>query len=246
MHLIGSEPSIPNDLFLKAMSTCSSATSVEELSIKNSKLIGFKAVSYHHLPNLGSADFNKMGRYIATGLSDSVITYIDSHRAQDDPIMNYVMSKGRPFWLSKLKKEPHQWSETASKRIEIALTFMGDGILVPLYGPFHNSAYNYISFEKPTKFYDDVFIWQIQALLQAIHVKYCFIRESLQSKIKLTPRENDVLELITFGKTNPQISELLGISTNTVTGYVKQIYLKLGVSDRVSAALRARNYHMGY
>lgn len=224
----------------------SSATSVNELSLKNTKLIAYKSVSYHHLPKLGCPNYNKMGRYIADGLPEPVHKYLESQRAQDDPIMTYVMSKGRPFWLSKLEEEPHQWGEDGTNRINMTLTHVGDGLLVPLYGPFHDSAYNYISFEKPTEFYDDIFMWQIQALLQAIHVKYCFIRESLRSNIELTPRENDVLGLITFGKTNPEIAIILGISPNTVTGYVKQIFLKLGVSDRVSAALTARDYSMGY
>ncbi len=187
-----------------------------------------------------------MGRYVASGLTPAIIEYIESRRAQDDPVMNYVMTKGRPFWLSELEKEPHDWSAEAIKRIHLALSEMGDGILVPLFGPFHNSAYNYISFDKPTEFFDDIFIWQMQGLLQAVHVQYCFIRESLRSNIKLTPRESDVLELITFGKTNPEIAILLGISANTVTGYVKQIFLKLNVSDRVSAAIAARHYHRGY
>jgi DNA-binding CsgD family transcriptional regulator len=187
-----------------------------------------------------------MGRYIASGLPETILQYLESQKAQDDPIMSYVMSTGRPIWLSKLQEEPHQWTDDGIERMNMALKFVGDGVLVPLYGPFHDSAYNYISFENPREFYDDIFKWQIQALLQAVHVKYCFIRESLRSNIKLTPRENDVLELITFGKTNPEIGTILGISSNTVTGYVKQIFLKLGVSDRVSAALTARAYSMGY
>ena len=50
----------------------------------------------------------------------------------------------------------------------------------------------------------------------------------------------EVLELLSFGKSNPEIAKILGISSNTVAGYVKQIYLKLGTNDRVSAALRAQ------
>jgi len=63
--------------------------------------------------------------------------------------------------------------------------------------------------------------------------------ENLQTQVNLTPRELEVLELISFGKSNPEIAIILDISTNTVTGYVSRIFLKLGVSDRVSAAMRA-------
>jgi len=68
------------------------------------------------------------------------------------------------------------------------------------------------------------------------------ISNSIRTSIQLTSRESEVLELITFGKTNPEIGKILGISTSTVSGYVKQLFLKLGVSDRVTAALKARSF----
>ena len=61
----------------------------------------------------------------------------------------------------------------------------------------------------------------------------------LQSQVKLTNRESEVLELMTYGKTNPEIGVILNISANTVSSYVKQIYLKLGTTDRVTTALKA-------
>ena len=72
-------------------------------------------------------------------------------------------------------------------------------------------------------------------------VAQCF--EETDASVHLTQREAEVLQLITFGKTNPEIGSILGISTNTVSGYVKQIFLKLDVSDRVTAALRASTFN---
>jgi len=63
---------------------------------------------------------------------------------------------------------------------------------------------------------------------------------AMHMQVNLTTREAEVLELITFGKTNAEIGTVLGISPNTVNGYVKQIFLKLDVTDRVSAAMRAQ------
>ena len=68
--------------------------------------------------------------------------------------------------------------------------------------------------------------------------------ESLRSSVKLTERESEVLELISFGKTNPEIGIILGISTSTVAGHVKRIFLKLNTNDRVTAALRAQNFSL--
>ena len=56
----------------------------------------------------------------------------------------------------------------------------------------------------------------------------------------LTPRETEVLSLIAKGITQGEAARMLGISTHTVCGYVKEIYRKLNVSSRAEAALTAQ------
>ncbi len=51
----------------------------------------------------------------------------------------------------------------------------------------------------------------------------------------LTPRENDVLQLIAKGFSRPEVAKLLGLTTNTVASYTKTIYQKLNVSSRAEA-----------
>lgn len=53
----------------------------------------------------------------------------------------------------------------------------------------------------------------------------------------LTPRENDVLGLLTQGLSSPQIAKRLAISPATVNTHIRAVYSKLGVSSR-SAATR--------
>lgn len=63
----------------------------------------------------------------------------------------------------------------------------------------------------------------------------------------LTPREVDVMELITQGLRNKEIGASLGISEGTVTVHVKSIFAKLGVNDRTAAvkiALRRGIVHI--
>lgn len=54
---------------------------------------------------------------------------------------------------------------------------------------------------------------------------------------ELTPRELEVLALIAGGCRNPDIAARLVLSPATVKTYVNRIFSKLGVSDRVQAAL---------
>jgi DNA-binding NarL/FixJ family response regulator len=56
---------------------------------------------------------------------------------------------------------------------------------------------------------------------------------------ELTPTETRILQQIVAGKANKEIAYDLKISENTVKTHVKNIFEKLGVSDRTSAATLA-------
>ena len=55
----------------------------------------------------------------------------------------------------------------------------------------------------------------------------------------LTDREIEVLRLLALGKTNRQVAKELLISLSTVKTHVQHLNIKLGVSDRTQAAVRA-------
>lgn len=61
----------------------------------------------------------------------------------------------------------------------------------------------------------------------------------LRQHFALTPREAEVLLWIAKGKANRDIGEILGLSSRTVTKHLEQIYVKLGVENRASAAVKA-------
>jgi DNA-binding NarL/FixJ family response regulator len=61
----------------------------------------------------------------------------------------------------------------------------------------------------------------------------------LKRKLQLTHRESEVLVWIARGKSNRDIAEILGLSPRTVNKHLEQIYAKLGVENRASAATLA-------
>jgi DNA-binding NarL/FixJ family response regulator len=61
----------------------------------------------------------------------------------------------------------------------------------------------------------------------------------LQHSLALTSRESEVLLWISRGKSNREIGEILKISPRTVNKHLEQIFQKLGVENRASAAARA-------
>jgi len=61
----------------------------------------------------------------------------------------------------------------------------------------------------------------------------------LRQKLKLTQREAEVLLWVARGKSNRDIAEILTLSPRTVNKHLEQIFTKLGVENRTSAAALA-------
>ena len=59
----------------------------------------------------------------------------------------------------------------------------------------------------------------------------------------LTPREQEIFELITKGLSNRAIAERLGIAEKTVKGHASALYAKLGVKDRRDLILLVGSRH---
>jgi DNA-binding response OmpR family regulator len=68
----------------------------------------------------------------------------------------------------------------------------------------------------------------------------------LKEHFALTTRESEVLLWIAKGKSNLVIGDILGLSAITVNKHLEQIYVKLGVENRASAAVKAAHIlHQG-
>lgn len=64
----------------------------------------------------------------------------------------------------------------------------------------------------------------------------------LRSHLPITVRESEVLLWIARGKTNREIGQILGTSPRTINKHLEQVYKKLGVENRTTAAARALQY----
>ncbi|SFL54751.1 two component transcriptional regulator, LuxR family [Rugamonas rubra] len=59
-------------------------------------------------------------------------------------------------------------------------------------------------------------------------------------RAQLSPREQEVLELITKGFTTDEIAALMGVSSHTVLTFIRRTYRKLKVNSRAEAIYEAR------
>lgn len=240
--MIGQSPNITHGEYVEAINAISAAKSLEELAASCRLLVAYKYASYHHIPAIGSQNYEQESQHWVTGLSEDIRKTFDLENFYPDPIRHYVLSKARPFWMSDLLGKENLSDKNSQCRIKFTLENVGDGIITPLFGPYHKRGYIFVGFEHPGEFYDEIFLWQVQALLEAGHNRHSTLHEAPCVLNKLTARENEVLKFISAGKTNPEIAVILGISNSTVAGHVKNIFLKLNAHDRVTVALRRQSF----
>jgi len=177
--VIGLNSKVSDKEYLILMQEIAAANSVKYLAEACHKLGSYKHGIYHHIPAIGAHDFQRLSRYWTRGLDQNSLDYLEATATNNDPIMTYVFRHSRPFWLSELMGISEFESGYNRLSLEQAFQHLGDGILAPLFGPQHRRGYIYIAFDNIREFYDDIFIWQIQAILQAIHVRYCLLIESI-------------------------------------------------------------------
>ena len=218
------------------------AASIQQLLSAAIENTDMKMVSYHYISGPGANDHRSLPRHFSYNLPQVLEKFLDSSKLnRDDPGVVAAFSAGTPIWLSDLLE--HQLVKNIpvhAANIQALLDLTGDGLLLALYGPADRKGYAFVTFGKAKDQFDPPFEWQVNSMLQMLHVRYCLILNDLQDNVKLTKREIDVLELVVLGKTNPEIGIILDISKNTVASYIKGIFLKLQTNDRVTAALRAR------
>jgi DNA-binding CsgD family transcriptional regulator len=83
-----------------------------------------------------------------------------------------------------------------------------------------------------------------ESLLARWDAGYAGDRSAQSNSRILTPRERDVLAMISQGFSNKRIARTLEISPETVKTHVKRIFLKLTVSTRTEAVFRAVSFEL--
>jgi LuxR family transcriptional regulator/LuxR family quorum-sensing system transcriptional regulator CciR len=196
------------------------------------------SASYHHFPPPGSGSDESI-RYYAKGLPDAFIKdYIGQKLFLVDPIPGMSKSVTTPFfWRDALALEtltqPEidfiDWMQNKGIR---------DGLAVRVFGPNGRDGMVGLYFDKERPKLSLAQIRELQAICQIGHMVYIQLTKSADTGVPLTKREREVLEWVAKGKSNSVIADIMGISSHTVDAYLRRIYLKLRVSDRISASVR--------
>ncbi|MEO1312335.1 MAG: LuxR family transcriptional regulator, partial [Pseudomonadota bacterium] len=167
-----------------------------------------------------------------------VKTYITDKLYRDDPVVAAAGATETPFRWSEIRE-----IRALSEQEDAFLTRMeeaelGDGLAVPVFGP--NGRNGYFGLGARDSHLDAPATFKYQAVCQTAHLRYCRLqREQLPEPPALSERETELLRWVVRGKSNGVIADIMDISPHTVDAYLRRVFLKLGTSNRICAAVQA-------
>ena len=201
---------------------------------------GVVRMSYHHLPPLGAQDYDPHITVAAHGFPDDwVELYVSRELYRIDPIPRLALASTVPFRWSDTRSMPGISVRELEYLDLLATSGIGDGLAIPVFGPFARNGYVGLGFGADTIDLDKPQVLQLRLASQLGHQAYCEILHAQAPKnIRLSSREREILEWVSRGKSNAVIAQILSISSHTVDTHLRRVYQKMGVADRVTAALR--------
>lgn len=81
-----------------------------------------------------------------------------------------------------------------------------------------------------------------EALMKALPGKVLILpgnRDPEPAVLRATPRQCEILALLAKGKSNKEIARILAVSAHTIKNHLAKLYLRLGVSNRTQAVMKA-------
>ena len=220
------------------IATSACVTSLWENVRRAAAHFGADKFSYHFTPVFAS-QVSDATEVRAEGFS---VEWLDLYESAGfrriDPIPDAVMRAGHTISWEEALEDVEQTEEVAQFIRALRAHGITNGFGVPLFGPANRDAYGAFGFPKDHTPTEEQVV-ALTMVARAGHDRVCQLVSIEDGEISLSEREQQVLGYIARGKSNNVIAQLLEISPETVSTYVKRIYAKLGTSDRVGTTVKA-------
>jgi DNA-binding CsgD family transcriptional regulator len=169
-----------------------------------------------------------------------VLRYIKNRYAEIDPVLRQHMQTGsrRQTWTNTYQRAS---SAKGLEFIEEARSFgLTVGVTVGAVEPGQGLS-SFVSFANDKEIIPPRYHAALECLSQYIHRALVRIAPAVvtPANLALSVREKTVLNWMRHGKTNWEISRILGVSERTVRFHAESIFNKLDVSSRTQAVAYA-------
>jgi DNA-binding CsgD family transcriptional regulator len=227
-------------LALASLRNAKTKEEINEILASLASIIGAKNFQFIPAPNCPLNEENKLLEFGNYAFAQKQI-YENEQSAIVDPCRHIALAQTqivrwrRVFQTAKGKKERDFIGQLREAGIK-------DGISLPVHGPCGAIAIlcfasnNFLDINPE----DEEFL-QLVAILSLQRIKQYFAKKSINNgkAPTLTEREIECLGFVLEGKTNWEISVLMGISPRTVQFHIANCQSKLGANNRIQAAVRA-------
>lgn len=201
---------------------------------------GVQSASYRIVPPLHS-QLHQNAILIHFGFPDGWVALYDDDPEfrRHDPIADFVISAGKVMsWSEAIE------AQTLTPEQEAFVEAMQEhglihGIAAPIYGPGGSEAYFTFSLGREITDIDAPLVEELITFATTMHRRVVNLVKGKGGEApQFSGREKEVLVWIARGKSNLDISTILGVSNATVGTYVSRIFRKLGVNGRLAATIK--------
>jgi LuxR family transcriptional regulator, quorum-sensing system regulator BjaR1 len=229
-----------NDDVYDFIARCDSYRSLELLFVDYATIVqsyGFHSFIFTGLPVHG----DDVESYVIKNAWPDEWTnrYRDQRYFSKDPVSQWSLKQSKPFFWADARAGSLPTEEAAKIEGEAREFGLGEGIAFPMYDA--SSWQAVISLATPDRC--DLDKKSIAALyLSSLYYKMSacdLLPGSTDRKAALSPREQEILQWISAGKSSWEVSVILNISEGTVTQHLAKIRGKMGVSNTTHAVATA-------
>lgn len=201
--------------------------------------LGVKGASFHLTAPHASQVGNKVMIAAFGYKRDWVAAYRDPKVRQHDPVPDHVMRAGRVMSYREALSEINLKPAQAAFVGQLEAAGLIDAMALPVYGPFDFDTFATFSIGRPYTADDAGTVNQIVAIVEIANRRIAQLVESTTAlTIPLSERELEVLHWIGLSKSNGDIATILELSPGSVDTYVRRLFAKLEVNDRIAAAVK--------
>ena len=204
--------------------------------------IGITRIGYHHLPPPGAPDARLL-RVENSGFGETLLQqYLRARAGGIAALAVLLQNTVRPIHLDEMGSLDALTAQEAEHLAAYRSQGVKNGLGIQVFGPNGRNGILAIDMADSVRLRPEV-LEALRWVCQGMHLRYCeLLIPALGKMPSLSSREAEILAWVARGKSNVAIAEILGISAHTVDAHLRRVYLKLGVYDRMSAALRGLGF----
>lgn len=207
--------------------------------LKEVRVLGIVSITYYFSQLFQLDKGVNLYLHFETGKNFSRYTLHDAQTEILGRCHEYILDRGTPVILSEELPLFRSVAPEMTDQIMSGANQLGvfDQYMIPVYGPFKINGVISFGFSENIDKNDFDKLRKMEGLAVAHHYQMVRHFGEKRSDIDLSRRENEVLTWIARGKSSSDIATILGISSSSVDTYTRRIFEKMGVHDRVSAAI---------